>query len=92
MITNECHNINELVRICSTGNRNVHYTLDYIDIIVFDVHTESEEKETQQSIESITAVSTTVTSQQDLTDQVIPMQKSVMAAIGVDVSRKFNLF
>lgn len=78
----ECDNLDEFVRICkrTTGSKNVQYTLDYVDVEVFNVHDESKETETQSSIETI--VSGTITPRQEST-QIIPLQTSVMAPIDV---------
>ncbi|KAG8268496.1 hypothetical protein J6590_025814 [Homalodisca vitripennis] len=80
----ECDNFDEFVRICkrTTGSKNVQYTLDYIDVEVLDIHDDSE-AETQQSAERATAASQSITSQQNLTYQTIPLQTTMMAPIDV---------
>ena len=74
-----------MVRICkrTTSSKNQEYTLDYIDVEVFDINDELGETVSQQSIATVTEAPETTTSQQELTDQVIPLQTSVMAAIDV---------
>lgn len=81
----DCDNFEEMVRICkrTTSSKNQEYTLDYIDVEVFDINDELGETVSQQSIATVTEAPETTTSQQELTDQVIPLQTSVMAAIDV---------
>ncbi|GIY68550.1 ATP-dependent DNA helicase [Caerostris darwini] len=84
----ECDTFDEFVRICkrTTGSKNVQFTLDYVDVEVFEIHDDSKETETHQSTERIAAAaaaSQMINSQQELTDQIIPLQTSVMAPIDV---------
>ncbi|GIY31477.1 ATP-dependent DNA helicase [Caerostris extrusa] len=81
----ECDTFDEFVRICkrTTGSKNVQFTLDYVDVEDFEIHDDSKETETHQSTERVAAASQMINSQQELTDQIIPLQTSVMAPIDV---------
>ncbi|GIZ00571.1 ATP-dependent DNA helicase [Caerostris extrusa] len=84
----ECDTFDEFVRICkrTTGSKNLQFTLDYVDVEVFEMHDDSKEIETHQSTERVAAAaaaSQMINSQQELSDQIIPMQTSVMSPIGV---------
>ncbi|GIY04089.1 ATP-dependent DNA helicase [Caerostris darwini] len=81
----DCDNFDEFVRICkrTTGSKNVQFTLDYVDVEVFDIHNDSKETETHQSTERVAAASQMINSQRELTDQIISLQTSVTAPIDV---------
>ncbi|GIY85768.1 2-oxoisovalerate dehydrogenase subunit alpha, mitochondrial [Caerostris extrusa] len=83
----ECNTFDEFVKICkrTTGSKNVQFTLDYVDVEDFEIHDDSKETETHQSTERVAAAAASqmINSQQELTDQIIPLQTSVMAPIDV---------
>ncbi|GIY57521.1 ATP-dependent DNA helicase [Caerostris darwini] len=83
----ECDTFDEFVRIRkrTTGSKNVQFTLDYVDVEVFEIHDDSKETETHQSTERVAAAAASqmINFQQELTDQIIPLQTSVMAPIDV---------
>ncbi|GIY28084.1 uncharacterized protein CEXT_296801 [Caerostris extrusa] len=53
----ECDTFDEFVRICkrTTGNKNVQFTLDYVDVENFEINDDSKETETHQSTERVAA-------------------------------------